>query len=108
MQYAKDLQSVHSKLFLEARRFLLSYEGIQETKKERITSYSNDKGGICHLRTMPYGIDFGFLKGVKLNDEYGLLSGKGKTLRILSQKKSLDKKVLQYYLEQALEINGMG
>ena len=104
MQFDKDLQSEHKALFLEARALLLSFEGIIETKKERITTYSNNKGGICHMRTMPYGIDFGFLKGAKMEDKFGLLTGKGKAIRILPQKK-LDKKVASYYIEQALEIN---
>ncbi|WP_282124194.1 hypothetical protein [Algibacter mikhailovii] len=41
MQYDKDLQSGYKSLFLEARSFLLSFDGILETKKERITTYSN-------------------------------------------------------------------
>lgn len=104
MQYNKDLQSEHKELFLEARKFLLSFDGIIETKKERITTYSNEKGGICHMRTMPYGIDFGFLKGAKMEDKFGLLTGKGKAIRVLPLKE-LDKKVVEYYIEQAIEIN---
>jgi len=104
MQFNKDLKSEHKELFLEARDFLLSFEGIVETKKERITTYSTDKGGICHMRTMPYGIDFGFLKGAKMEDKFGLLNGKGKAIRVLPQKE-LDKKAVTYYIEQALEIN---
>ena len=104
MQYDKDLQSEHKELFLEAREFLLSFDGIIETKKERITTYSNKKGGICHMRTMPHGIDFGFLKGAKMEDKLNLLTGKGKAVRVLPQKE-LNKKVVEYYLKQALEIN---
>ena len=103
MQYDKDLQSPHKALFIEAREFLLSFEGIVETKKERITTYSNKKGGICHMRTMPYGIDFGFLKGAKMEDELGLLTGKGKAIRVLPQKE-LDKKAVEYYLKQAIAL----
>lgn len=104
MQYDNDLQSEHKDLFLEAREFLLSFEGIIETKKERITTYSNKKGTICHMRTMPYGIDFGFLKGAKMEDELNLLIGKGKAIRVLPQKQ-LDKTVIGYYIKQAIEIN---
>ena len=104
MQYDKDLESEHKKLFLQAREFLLSFEGIIETKKERITTYSNEKGGICHMRTMPYGIDFGFLKGAKMEDDLGLLTGKGKAIRVLQQKE-LNKKPVEYYIKQAIEIN---
>ena len=78
MQFDKDLQSEHKELFLQARNMILSFEGIVETKKERITTYSNNKGGICHLRTMPYGVDFGFLKGAKVEDNLELLTGNGK------------------------------
>ena len=104
MQYDKDLKSVHKILFLEARAFLLSFDGIIETKKERITTYANKSGGICHLRTMPYGIDFGFLKGAKMKDELGFLTGKGKAIRVL-RIKELDKDVVTYYIKLALEIN---
>jgi len=104
MQFEKDLQSEFKDLFLQARELLLSYEGIFETKKNRITTYSNNKGGICHMRTMPYGIDFGFLKGAKMEDELGLLTGKGKAIRVLPQKE-LDREAIEYYLKQALEIN---
>jgi len=104
MQYEKDIQSEHKELFLEAREFLLSHEGVVETKKERITTYSNHKGGICHMRTMSHGIDFGFLKGAKMEDKLGLLTGKGKAIRVLPQK-VLDKEVVGYYLEQAIELN---
>ena len=104
MQYDKDLQSPHKDLFLQAREFLLSFDGIIETKKERITTYSNKKGGICHMRTMSYGIDFGFLKGAKMEDKLGLLTGKGKAIRVLPQKE-LNKTAVEYYLKQALAIN---
>jgi len=106
MQYDKDLESVHKSLFLEVRAFLLSFDGIIETKKERITTYANKNGRICHLRTMPYGIDFGFLKGAKMKDELVFFTGKGKTIRVL-QVKELDKDVVAYYIKLALEINGL-
>ena len=104
MQFEKDLTSEYKDLFLQARDFLLSFEGIVETKKDRITTYSNSKGGICHMRTMPYGIDFGFLKGAKMEDKLGLLTGKGKSIRVLPQKE-LDKKAVEYYLKQAIALN---
>ncbi|NMH85897.1 DUF1801 domain-containing protein [Flavivirga algicola] len=104
MQYDKDLKSEHKDLFIQAREFLLSFEGIIEAKKERITTYFNAKGGICHMRTMPYGIDLGFLKGTKMKDDLGLLTGKGKAIRVLPLKE-LDKKAIEYYIKQAIVIN---
>jgi len=105
MQFEKDLQSEFKELFLQARELLLSFEGIVETKKNRITTYSNEKGGICHMRTMPYGVDFGFLKGAKMEDKYGVLTGKGKVTRVLPQKGQLDIEVVKYFVRQAIEIN---
>ena len=104
MQFNKDLTSPHKDLFLAARALILSYEGVTETQKERITTYGNKKGGLCHLRTMPHGIDFGFLKGAKMEDKLGLLTGKGKAIRVLPQKE-LDEKAVRYYVEQAIAIN---
>ena len=79
MQYDKDLASPHKDMFLAAREILLSYEGVIETKKERITTYGNAKGGICHMRTMPYGVDFGFLKGAKMEDSFGIFNWQRKS-----------------------------
>ncbi len=105
MQFEKDLKSEYKDLFLQARALLLSFEGIKEIKKERITTYSNEKGGICHMRTMPDGIDFGFLKGAKMSDEFKVLTGKGKAIRVLPQKGALNKKMVTHYIKQAIEIN---
>lgn len=105
MQFKKDLASEHKELFLRAREILLSYEGIVETKKERITTYSDKKGGICHMRTMPYGVDFGFLKGAKMKDAKDILTGKGKAIRVLQQKTELDESTIRYFIDQAIVIN---
>lgn len=104
MQYNKDLQSDHKDLFLQVRAFLLGHNGMQETKKSRITTYSNPRGGICHLRTMPQGIDIGFLKGAKMEDELGLLQGDGRAMRVLPLKE-FNQEVIEYYLNQAIDIN---
>ncbi|MGL1893964.1 MAG: hypothetical protein OCD02_20160 [Spirochaetaceae bacterium] len=105
MQFDIDMDSTYKDLFIEARELLLSHSGIIETKKPRITTYSNSNGGICHMRTMPYGIDFGFLKGAKMEDKHGLLTGKGKAIRVLPQKESLDTEIIEYYINEAIKIN---
>ena len=104
MQFDIDLKSVYKNLFLDVRRLLLSNPEIIETKKKRITTYSNKKGGICHLRTMDHGIDLGFLKGVQLEDKLSLLHGNGKTVRVISLK-GYHEIVINYYIDQALEMN---
>lgn len=56
------------------------------------------------MRTMPHGIDFGFLKGARMEDRFDRLTGKGKVMRILSISR-LDLEVARYYLDQAININ---
>lgn len=104
MQFDVDRQSVHVNLFMLIRQFLLENYGLHEIKKERITTYSDKHGGICHIRTMKYGVDVGFLKGVHMKDELAQLSGGGKLMRVLALR-TFDKESLKYYLDQAITLN---
>jgi len=104
-QFDKDMQSPNKELFQKVRNLLLTVDGVQETQKPRITTYGNAKGGICHLRTMPHGIDIGFLKGAKLDDDPGRLTGNGKLIRVLSLT-DFDEVLCNYYLTQANTLNG--
>ena len=104
MQFDIDIKSEHKELFNSARQILIDNYSLKETKKNRITSYSDDNGGICHMRTMKHGIDIGFLKGVHLEDQYGLLTGSGKVMRVLSINE-LKVTQIQYYVDQAIAIN---
>jgi hypothetical protein len=92
-------------MFHQAREYLLSIDGIVEQQKPRITTYSNANGGICHLRTMPHGIDIGFLKGARMSDPDNRLTGKGKILRVLSLRR-FDREVIAGFVDQALLLNG--
>lgn len=104
MQFEKDIRSAHRPLFKQARELLLSFDEVTETRKPRITTYSDDHGGICHLRTMPHGIDLGFLKGARMSDPNGRLSGAGKTIRVLSLKE-FESETVSYFIEQAIFLN---
>lgn len=104
MQFERDMASNHRALFESARAILTDTYALKETQKERITTYSDAAGGICHMRTMKHGIDIGFLKGARMADVHGLLSGTGKIMRVLSLE-CLDEISLRYYLDQAIEIN---
>lgn len=103
-QFEKDLQSEYKDLFLQIRAHLLTHEGISETQKTRITTYANANRGLCHLRTMPHGVDIGFLKGSKMEDKLGLLTGKGKAIRV-ALFRAFDQTKIDYYMQQAIEIN---
>ncbi len=104
MQFDKDLRSEYKDLFLKIRDFLLSHQGIQEFKKERITTYFYNNRGVCHVRTMPYGVDIGFLKGTKLNDKLDLLRGNGKAVRVLCVK-GYNEIIINHFVKQAIAIN---
>lgn len=103
MQYEKDMSSVHKDLFLAAREIILGFDQIEETKKERITTYGISSGGICHMRTTKSGVDVGFLKGTLLNDDESRLSGKSKKMRVYSFTE-LDSNALSDYLSQSIQL----
>ena len=106
MQFDTDMESEYKELFLSAQKFLLTFKGVKESKKDRITTYSNENSGICHMRTMNHGIDIGFLKGARMEDKFGLLSGSGKVMRVLSLE-SINEEHIEYYINQAIEIIAM-
>ncbi len=87
---------------MSVRQHLLSYPGMVETKKLRITTYSCGKGGICHIRTMPHGVDIGFLKGAKMLDQHARLKGEGKAMRVLPLAEA-EIAIIDYYICQAIE-----
>ena len=51
------------------------------------------------------GLTLVFLKGVKMEDKYDVLTGKGKAIRVLPQKGDLNEEVVRYYISQAIDIN---
>ena len=104
MQFDIDMKSEYKMLFSSARKILLEDYGLKETRKDRITTYTDDIGGICHMRTMKHGIDIGFLKGTRMKDKYGLLTGSGKVMRVLPVSE-LDVGQVQYYVDQAILMN---
>lgn len=105
VQFERDMKSPHRKLFEDAREFLLSKQAVVEIRKPRITTYSDSNGGICHLRTMPHGIDIGFLKGARMNDHPHRLTGNGKAIRVLPLSE-FEPETVDYYLNQAIALNG--
>jgi hypothetical protein len=104
MQFDIDMMSAHKELFISARKLLIEVYQLTEVKKDRITTYSDDRGGICHMRTMKHGVDIGFLKGAAIDDKYEILTGTGKVMRVLSMS-TIDIEIIQYYMDQAIKIN---
>ena len=106
-QFEKDMASPYRPLFEQVRTLLLSFPEIEETIKERITTYSDNMGGICHMRTVKNGVDIGFLKGAKINDHFGFLTGNTKRMRVLNIPADApqDESVLRYYIEESIRLN---
>lgn len=104
MQFDIDMQSEHRALFMSVQKLLIDRYQLKEIKKDQITTYSDAISGICHLRAMKHGIDIGFLKGVRMEDKYDLLTGTGKVMRILSIR-TLDVDRARYCIDQAITLN---
>lgn len=83
MQFDKDLNSPHAQLFLDVRQWILRQigEDAQEKYSDNITSFVNPLGGFCYLKTTAEGVHIGWFRGVNFEDSYGVLGGKGKTIR---------------------------
>jgi len=96
MPFDIDMNSEHKELLISARKLL---SGLMETKKDRITTYSDVNGGISYMRGMKHGIDIGFLKGTRMENKYSLLSGTGKVMRVLSME-TLDADCGKCYIDK--------
>ncbi|MEM7333134.1 MAG: DUF1801 domain-containing protein [Chloroflexota bacterium] len=106
-QFDKDMQSEFKALFLQVRGIVMSIEGVVELKKERITTYSDANGGLCHVRTTKDGVDIGYLKGAQFHDKFGCLTGKTKKMRVQSLRAAepIDEESIHYYLQEGIRLN---
>jgi len=86
---------------------LHDFGNVEETKKARITTYADDNGGICHVRTTKSSVDVGFLKGAFILDLYGLLQGNTKKMRVMSisPEQSLNEETLKHYIDESRKLN---
>ncbi|NQZ84413.1 MAG: DUF1801 domain-containing protein [Nanoarchaeales archaeon] len=103
-QFEKDLESSSKNLFLDIREVLLSYPQMLELQKSIITTFADDNGPICNMRTMKQTVEITFLKGIKMKDRFKLLTGTGREMRSLIMHKA-DTEILKYYIDQAVAIN---
>ena len=106
-QFDKDMASEFSALFLQIRDILLSFDDIVETKKPRITTYSDPNGGICHMRTTAKGVDIGYLKGAQMDDKFNQLTGKTKKMRVqtIPSHANLNESIIRDYINQGIMLN---
>jgi len=82
------------RVFLQARSHKLKLK-----KKHIFIRHWGD-----HMRTIKHGVDIDFLIGAQMEDEFGLLTGRGKVMRALSLA-SIIKAQIEYYINQAIGMN---
>ncbi|WP_419770574.1 MAG: hypothetical protein ACNI3C_01930 [Candidatus Marinarcus sp.] len=104
--FEKDCNSEYAELFLQVRDYIKISIGndAKERHSENITTLYSKEGGFCYIRIKENYIHLGWFRGRHINDKYGLLFGKGKTLR--AQKVyELDKTTrdsIRYYVQETL------
>ena len=71
MQFNKDLNSVHAKLFLDCRALLLNQLGddVNEKFSKNIISFFSKLGGFYYIKTTSHGIHIGWFRGVNIKDK---------------------------------------
>ena len=109
MQFDKDMNSKLAELFLNIREFIIKeintfgYKA-KERYSDNITSIFSDEfdSGFCYIKTKDDYVRLGWFKGIYINDKFGFLIGKGKSLRGQNIKKfdSTCKEAIKYYIEE--------
>ncbi|WP_428738804.1 hypothetical protein [Sulfurimonas sp.] len=104
--FEKDSTSEHAELFLNVRDFIKICIGNDSKEKysENITTFYSKEGGFCYIRVKDDYVHLGWFRGRHIDDKFGLLFGKGKTLRGQKVYK-LDKQTreaIKYYVNETL------
>ena len=106
MQYDKDMASQHAELFLQTIAYLsdLIGEDIKVKYSEYITSYFSDVGGICYVKTNTKGVHIGWFRGAYVEDHFGKLVGRGKTIRAheITKLDKTEKEAMAYYVQESI------
>ena len=81
--FERDSQSEQSELFLALRDYIKICigNGVKEKHRENITSFFSTEGGFCSIRVKDGAVLVAWFRGHFIDDRFGLLYGKGKTLR---------------------------
>jgi len=104
--FERDSQSEQSELFLALRDYIkISIgNGVKEKHRENITSFFSREGGFCSIRVKDGAVLIGWFRGRFIDDRFGLLYGKGKTLRTQKVER-LDKATrdaIRFYVQETL------
>ena len=82
MQFDIDCNSSFATVFLGIRELLFKHN-LKEKKRENITSYFSEEGGICYLKTTKEGLIVGIFKGSQLDGKYPFINKGQKVIRHL-------------------------
>lgn len=108
MQFDKDIQGTHSRIFRKIRSIILSFEGIKEIKNANQTTYKDRYGRtVCMMRGRDESFVLALAQGSKLEAKYPFLEGCRKIVRHLHFKKinDVDETQLSEMFEDALILN---
>ena len=103
-KFEEDFESGNKDLFMEIREVIISYPQMSELQKSIVTSFANDNGPICNMRSQKNSVEITLLKGIRMKDKYKLLTGTGKEMRSILVSE-FDKELIKYYIDQAITIN---
>ncbi|WP_373033950.1 hypothetical protein [Sulfurovum sp.] len=104
--FERDSRSEQAELFLALRDYIKICigNGAKEKHRENITSFFSPEGGFCSIRVKDGAVLVGWFRGRFIDDRFGLLYGKGKTIR--TQKVvTLDKATrdaIRHYVQETL------
>ena len=107
MQYDLDIRSEQAELFLHIRNIVLSFEGINELKNPKQTSYRDSLSTVCMLRVRKGTVRLSFANGARMNKRYPELRGEAKIVRYIefTSTKVVDEKLLRAMIKESLFLN---
>jgi hypothetical protein len=108
--YISKLDPSQSEIVSRVRQIILEIvPGVKESLKWGRPVYEMN-GPMCYLKAHKNSVNFGFWRGVELEDPEGLLQGTGQKMRHvkLKEKMDIDRPAFKAFVRQAVALNQAG
>jgi len=108
MQFDKDIEGKFSDIFIRLRKILLDFEGIEEIKNDKQTSYRDETGRILSmLRSDEEKLTMAFGQGAKMQKKFPMLHGSGKMVRHIyfRNEDEVDENLIKDMIEESIVLN---
>lgn len=108
MQFDLDIKGKFSEIFLHIREIIMCFDGVQEIKNAKQTSYRDSTGrAVCMMRSKDDMLVLAFAQGSKLQEKYPFLEGCGKIVRHMYFKdiNEVDDNLLKEMFEETIVLN---